>query len=207
MTTFFGTSAGGIARELHPFGMRHLQGLRQALESALSAWAGDWLAHDDEPPALPVQVSALPHTWGFEAWPCDSRSWGDARIWLDSSLAQQARLGHAILGPGGGTDVADRWLATLLERARRERDRALCVALAGSASVRPVRAPGDALPYGVCRPGSGAIRISCAGVGLDAVANFEAWRHHAQRPLHGTAATPARQPLVAVAAADLVHLV
>lgn len=206
MTIYPASCANGATREFRLVGTRHLQSLRQALDAALASWAGDWLAHDGAPPALDLHLSTLPHTWAFESWEPDSLSWGDARVWLDNSPALRARLGEAIAGPSGATAIADRWLATLLERARRERDRALCVALAGSADARAVRAAGEAVPDAVRRPGSGAIRIACPAIGLDVVASLAAWRRHLARAA-GTAAAPARQPLVAAAADGVVRLV
>ncbi len=207
MTILSASCANGAAREFRLVGTRHLRALRVALESALSAWAGDWLAHDGEPPgALSLRISALPPAWDFETWPGDSLSWGDARVWLDDSPAQRARLGVAIAGPASADDIADRWLAALLGRARRERDRALCIALAASADARAIRNAGDALPDDMRLPGSGAIRIACPAIGLDAVANLAAWRRHLP-PRVELAPAPARRPLVDAAGDGVVQLV
>ncbi len=183
--------------------------LKQRVESALASWAVDWAhAHDAESVG---EVSIEPFDGRAHAPACHFAAWhGEhGRIWFCETTQGTRRLGLAVAGDSLLNDSAgvDAWVAEALSRARDTRNRAVAAALLGGRVTKLDLPSTTELPADLLAFGSGAIRVSCRQLGLDAIVDAHAWLRVAPPATRSPARRlPGPVPLERVGGASRVRL-
>lgn len=168
-----------------------LGSIGQAVEAALEAWGADWIPRS----LIRIHVECvaeLPSGDSFEHWRSDL-----GNVWIRSDRSDEAALRTAVLG-GASTraemPVQD-WGDEIVERACGDRNHAVCGALLSDLRPEISSVSSAAIPRSLAGTGSGAVRMSCEAIGLQAIADGAIW--HSRTPLEREAVE--HQQLVGVA--------
>lgn len=160
-------------------GAAALEWLRSRAQSALDAWAREWVVGYESRLGTALRVEAIDG-----AHRSDIREYEVARtdagcMWFRVSRADRLDLSCAVVGHElmPRSACADDWIAGVVDGAWLALTRELTTALLLGAPV-PSKWPPQltALPAAALATGAGSVLISCESLGLHAVADSNLWR-------------------------------
>lgn len=165
-------------RPIHVPGATARESLRQRAQAALDAWARDWVSgHASGAQATPALHVCPVHEGdrSRDRERYDALCTQTGVIWFRCTHDDRFSFDTAVAGAGLLADCsyADEWIAGVTDDAWDARNHALCSALLGSPIRDAVTTPPSA---GLLAFGSGAVELSCAALGLHAIADSAVWR-------------------------------
>ncbi|HEY5760120.1 MAG TPA: FliM/FliN family flagellar motor C-terminal domain-containing protein [Steroidobacter sp.] len=168
----------GAVRPIILPGAAALEWLRLRAQSALDAWAREWVvAHGSRlDGALRVEAIDCTHRTNIHEYEVVCTDAGC--MWFRAGRADRLDLGCAVVGHQlmPRSTCADDWIAGVVDGARHALTRELTTALLGAPMPGKWPPHLTALPAAALATGTGSVLICCEGLGLHAVADGSVWR-------------------------------
>jgi flagellar motor switch/type III secretory pathway protein FliN len=166
-------------RPIHLPGAKALASVRQRTQTALVAWARQWVSgwQESDQRITALQVSAAEGVAQSPADEYEALRSATGCVWFRRAAGDRVSLSRAVVGTElmSRTACVDDWIAGIADQAWGTRNRALCLELLGAPVGTATPASESELPASLFAFGSGAVQLSCEPLGLLAIVDSAVW--------------------------------